>query len=237
MEAASYAALTRQSGLQREMQIIANNIANAATTGYRSEGVVFSEFVQRMGRGEALSMARGAIGVLSPEPGGLTETGAPFDLAIDGDGFFLVETARGSRLTRAGSFRPSASGDLVTPQGDRVLDPGGAPVFVPPDASSISVGQDGTISADGQALGQIGLVRPIDGADLRRDHGVLFEAPGGFEPADQAQVLAGHLEESNVDPVTEIARMIEVQRAYEMGQSFLSTEDERLRTAMQTLLK
>ena len=235
MEHAGYTTLSRQSGLAREMQIVANNIANAATTGYRAEGMIFSEYVKPVERGASLSMGQGNVRNTSFEQGALTQTGAPFDLAIEGDGFFLVETPQGERLTRAGAFSPSAEGDLVTYDGFRVLDAGGAPIFVPPDGD-IAVSSDGTLSADGNPLGQIGVVRPLDTAQMVREDGVMFRADGGFEPSDDARVLQGFVENSNVNPITQLARMIEVQRAYELGQSFLETEDERVRTALKSLM-
>jgi len=106
MENAGYTVLTRQTGLIREMQTIANNIANATTTGFKAEGVVFSEYVMPVERGASLSMGQGNVAKTSLEQGSLTQTGGTFDLAIEGDGFFLIETPLGERLTRAGSFSP-----------------------------------------------------------------------------------------------------------------------------------
>lgn len=235
MEHAGYTTLSRQSGLAREMQIVANNIANAATTGFRSEGLIFSEYVKPMERGASMSMGQGNVRNTSFVQGALTQTNGTFDLAIEGDGFFLVETAGGERLTRSGAFSPSAAGELVTFDGYRVLDAGGAPIFVPQGAD-IAISPDGTLSADGNPLGQIGLVRPLDGMQMIREDGVMFRAAAGFEPSDAAKVLQGFVENSNVNPIAQIARMIEVQRAYELGQSFLKTEDERVRTAMKSLM-
>ncbi|MFK7834731.1 MAG: flagellar hook-basal body complex protein [Sulfitobacter sp.] len=235
MEHAGYTTLTRQSGLAREMQIVANNIANAATTGYRAEGLIFSEYVKPVDRGPSLSMGQGNVRNTSFEQGALTQTRGTFDFAIEGDGFFLIETPGGERLTRSGAFAPSANGDLVTYDGNRVLDAGGAPVFVPVGAD-IAVSADGTLSADGNPLGQIGLVRPIDPSSMVREDGVMFRAESGFEPAETARVLQGFVENSNVNSVYQLTRMIEVQRAYELGQSFLDSEDERVRAAMKTLM-
>ncbi|RKF13046.1 flagellar hook-basal body complex protein [Roseovarius spongiae] len=236
MDNVGYTALTRQSGLMREMQIVANNIANAATTGFRQEGLIFAEHVKRMEDGPSLSMASADVRMTSTVQGGLRQTGGALDLAIEGDGFFLVETPKGVRLTRAGAFAFSATGDLVTPDGFRVLDAGGAPVFVPPDAADLGVAADGTISGDGRPLAQIGLVMPTDSIGLLREDGVMFRSENGVEPAIGGRILQGYLEGANVDPIGQIARMIEVQRAYEMGQSFLDAENERLRTAMQTFI-
>lgn len=237
MDSTGYIALTRQSGLMREMQVVANNIANAATTGFRQEGVVFSEFVSSVEGAPSLSMGQANVRRTSFEQGTLEQTGGTFDLAIEGNGFFLIETAQGERLTRAGGFSPDAAGDLVTFDGNRVLDAGGAPVFVPPDARSITISPDGTISADGALVGQIGVVQPTEPADLVREGGVMFRAETGFEPAESARVFQGFVEASNVDPISQLTRMIEIQRAYEMGQSFLDSEDERVRRAMDAMMK
>jgi flagellar basal-body rod protein FlgF len=234
MDAAGYATLNRQSGLMREMGVVANNIANSSTTGFRREGVVFSEFVAELGPDPSLSMAHASGRHVDLSQSTVSQTGGQFDFAIQGDGFFLVETPQGQRLTRAGSFTPSAEGELVTADGYRLLDAGGAPVFVPPDAKGAALAADGTLSADGQPFAQIGLWQPIDPLALRHQSGTLFEG-GELEPVDGATVLQGMLEDSNVQPVSEIARMIEVQRSYELGQKFLDTEDERVRGVISTL--
>ena len=233
MEASGYVTLTRQSGLMHQMQTVANNIANLSTTGFRREGVVFSEHVKRLEEAPSLSMATASTRQIDLTEGGLTTTGAPFDFAIRGDGFISVQTPDGERLTRAGSFTPSAEGLLVNADGHALLDNGGAPILVPPDAGPVSVAQDGTLSAEGQPLARIGLWLPTDRNALRHEGGTLFEA-GETEPAE-GTILQGSLEGSNVDPIAEVARMIQVQRAYDMGQSFLDREDDRLKTAIQTL--
>lgn len=234
MDAAGYATLNRQSGLMREMGVVANNIANASTTGFRREGVVFSEFVAALDQDPSLSMAHASGRHVDLSQSTLSQTGGQFDLAIQGEGFFLIETPQGQRLTRAGSFTPSAEGELVTPDGYRLLDAGGAPIFVPPDAKGVAVAADGTLSANGQPIAQVGLWQPADPLSLRHQAGTLFAADA-VEPSEGATVMQEMLEDSNVEPVSEIARMIEVQRAYELGQKFLDAEDERVRGVIQAL--
>lgn len=234
MDAAGYATLNRQSGLMREMGVVANNIANSSTTGFRREGVVFSEFVAAMDDGPSLSMAHASGRHVDLGQASVSQTGGQFDFAIQGDGFFLIETPEGERLTRAGSFIPSSEGELVTPDGYRLLDAGGAPIFVPPDAKSVALAADGTLSANGDPIAQIGLWQPTDPMALTHQSGTMFAA-ADLEPVEGATVLQGMLEDSNVEPVSEIARMIEVQRAYELGQKFLDAEDQRVRGVIQTL--
>lgn len=236
MDNSLYTTLNRQTGLMAEMRVIANNIANAATTGFRAEGLMFAEHVTDLGPGvPSLSMASPEARIVSGAQGGLTQTGGTYDLAIEGEGYFLIETPNGNRLTRAGSFTPSAEGQLLTSDGMRLLDLGGAPVAVPPGASRIAIGRDGTLAADGSPVAQIGLWQPAGATGLVADGATRFEAPDGVEPITDGKIFQGFLEESNVNPVSEIARMIEVQRAYELGQGFLDNEDRRIRSVIEAM--
>ena len=236
MDNAAYVVLSRQAGLMADMQAVAHNMANLSTAGYRREGVLFAEYVRAMeGGAPSLSQAAATVRHTFTHAGALESTGGSFDVAIEGEGYFQVQTPDGERLTRNGSFRPNLAGELVTPDGHLVLDEGGGPIFVPPDARSIGIASDGTISADGLPLGQLSVVRPVDPLTLRREAGVLMRIDGPVEPVPETAVVQGFLEGSNVDPMFEMARMISVSRAYEMGQSFLDREDERIRAVVQTL--
>lgn len=236
MDNGFYTTLNRQTGLMQEMQAIANNIANVSTTGFRKEGVVFSEYVDAMG-GEApsLSMADASGRVIDLAQGPLAKTGGTFDFAIEGEGFFMIETPQGNQLTRAGSFTPSPEGELLTSDGYRLLDAGGSPVSVPQNLGAVALAPDGTLSAGGQPVAQVGIFRPTAVSDLVHQAGTRFSVSGEVEPVEDGKIFQGFLESSNVSPVGEIARMIEVQRAYEMGQGFLDKEDARVRAVLQTL--
>lgn len=237
MDNAIYASLTRQSGLMREMRIIANNIANAETTGFRREGVIFSEYLSATGNGrEGLSMANARGRLLDLEQAGMTMTGGTYDLAIDGPGFFAVQTPDGVKITRAGAFLTSAEGELMNADGNRLLDEGQAPIQVPPGAT-IAIGPDGTVSADGEQIARVGLFAAPDPETMLRTGGTLFAADGGLEPAMDASIQQGFLEGSNVDPIAEVSRMIEVQRAYEMGQNLLDREDKRIRDTIAAMTR
>lgn len=236
MDNGIYTSLNRQSGLMQEMQIVANNIANMSTTGFRREGVIFAEHVADLDGAEpSLSMATGEGRAVNLSQGVLQQTGGKFDLAIEGDGFFMIQTPEGNQLTRAGAFTASPDGALVTAEGFPVLDSGGSPIAVPPGAGQLNIARDGTMSADGQPVAQIGLFLPTGPADLVEAGGTRFRTVQPPQPLEGGTVFQGFLEGSNVNPVAEITRMIAVQRAYEMGQGFLDAEDGRIRSVVQTI--
>ena len=236
MDLAGYVALTRQSGLAKELQSVANNIANLSTTGYRREGVVFAEMVEALpveGNSVAMTAARGRY--FDELQGSLDETGGALDLAIEGEGYFTVHTPAGDRLTRAGAFTRDADGRVVNLDGHPLLDEGGGEIVVPFESRQINVSADGTVSADGEPVARIGLVTDEDQSKLFREAGVLFRADTAPTPIEDGRVLQGFLEQSNVNPVAELARMVEVQRAYEYGQKLMDTEDDRIRLVVRTL--
>jgi flagellar basal-body rod protein FlgF len=236
MDLAGYVALTRASGLVKELQSVANNIANLSTTGYRREGVIFAEEVQALPvEGGSVAMTAARARFTDELQGALQETGGTLDLAIEGEGYFTVMTPQGPRLTRAGSFTRSAEGIVVNDDGHPLLDEGGGEITIPFEARHVGVSADGSVSVDGAPLARIGLVKVDDPTKLFREAGVLFRADAEPQPVDDGRIVQGFLEQSNVNPVGEIARMVEVQRAYEYGQKLMDQEDERIRQVVRVL--
>ncbi len=236
MDLAGYVALTRVSGLARELQSVANNVANVSTTGYRREGVVFAEYVKALrveGGGVAMTAARGRY--TDELQGALVETGGRLDFAIEGDGYFTVLTPQGERLTRAGAFARSADGVIVNMDGHPLLDEGGGEIVIPFEARTVGMAADGTLSVDGAPIARVGLVAVEDRTRLFREAGVLFRADADPVPVESGRIVQGFLEQSNVSPVAEMARMVEVQRAYEYGQKLMDQEDQRIRLVVRTL--
>jgi flagellar basal-body rod protein FlgF len=236
MDLAGYVALTRQSGLAKELQSVANNIANLSTTGYRREGVIFAEEVQALPvEGGSVAMTEAQARYTEELQGALRETGGAYDLAIEGEGYFMVMTPTGERLTRAGAFAPNADGVLVNPDGHPLLDEGGGEIAIPFEARSVGISADGTVSVDGAPAARIGLFTVEDRTKLFREAGVLFRADAEPVAVEEGRVVQGFLEQANVSPVTEMARMVEVQRAYEHGQKLLDQEDARIRLVVRVL--
>ncbi|MEL7546558.1 MAG: flagellar hook-basal body complex protein [Pseudomonadota bacterium] len=234
MSNAVYTSLTRLHGLEMEMRSVANNLANSSTTGYKSDRPYFAEFLvsteSAMG---SLSMGGVNGQIFNLDQGAIKMTGASLDAAIQGDGYFAVDTAQGPRLTRAGSFTLSPDGVLMDPQGSAVLAAGGNPINIPENASNIAIGADGTLTVDGEIVNRLGVFEAT--GELQRETSTYFVAPQGYQAIETATVVQGALEQSNVSPVLEISRMIEVQRAYEAGQSLIELDGNRLEQTISTL--
>lgn len=240
MDLAGYVYLTRQAGLDKKMQAVANNIANVSTTGYQREGVVFAEMVEILpveGGSVAMTAARGRYTDLVQ--GALTPTGGALDFAIEGDGYFTVLTPAGERLTRAGSFTRDGDGQVVNMDGHPLLDEGGGPILIPFEINNINLSTDGTLSGDGLPIAQLGLVVPEDPTTVFREAGVLFRVDGNIAPVEPgtSNIVQGFVEQSNVNAVREMTHLIEVQRAYERGQKLVQQEDERIKQVIQALGK
>ena len=228
-----YAALSRQTALERELATLANNIANASTIGFRADSQIFSEYVNAI-RGEpSLSQTRLGGRAFKFEQGDLIATGGRLDLAIEGEGFFVVETPQGERLTRAGAFLRNEAGVLVTPEGYAVQSEGGGAIAIADDAASVVIAQDGVISANGAAIARIRVVR-VDPTTLAREGSSLFLTTGDIAEI-APQVRQGFLEASNVQPVLALSRLIEVQRAFELGQQLIASENDRIGRAVDLL--
>ena len=236
---AIYPFVTRQVGLSRELDTIAQNIANVSTTGYRAEGLIFAEHITRATGGDpSMSMGHATRRTTDTLQGGLEMTGGAYDVAVEGEGYFQIGGPDGEvLLTRAGHFTPDAFGTLMTPDGLAVLDAGGAPVQIPGGGGDLTIGRDGTLSLDGAPFSQLGLVVPDDPVGLTRANGggTRFRHDGALLPVEAPRMMQGFLEQSNTQPVLEIARMIEVQNAYGAGQTLMDREDERLRSMMRIM--
>jgi flagellar basal-body rod protein FlgF len=222
-----YAACAGLRAQSQALEVAAHNLANLNTTGFRSQQVSFQSLlaVTRLAVPNVLNLATNNYGVLEgthldPSAGNLESTGNPLDLGIEGRGFFTVQTARGLRYTRDGSFHVSSSGALVTAAGDPVLGETGA-IQVPSGALSIS--PDGTLSVNGAVAGNIQLAEFSPETKLISEGGALLAAPdGGAQPAQQSAIRQGTLESSNVNAVSSVVTLIGIQREAEMLQRAMS---------------
>jgi flagellar basal-body rod protein FlgF len=249
MENALLVGLSRQTALQRELDIVANNIANLNTTGFKADGAVFSEFLQNNGQfvppEQRVSFVQDRMTWHDMGQGTIQTTGNPLNVAIDGDGMLVVQTARGERYTRNGALQISNTGELVTISGDKVLGENGPIIFQPTDRD-IVINKDGTIKVrEGISLnsdstrGKLRLVTFASPQSLQKDGASTFAAPDGLVPQPvpdaRANVLQGALEKSNVRSVVEMTRMIELTRAYTEVATMLQQQSDLRRNSIQQL--
>jgi flagellar basal-body rod protein FlgF len=250
MENALLIGLSRQIALGRELDVVANNIANLDTTGYKADSSVFQEFLMPVasaggfqGSDRRLSYVQDRATWHKLAAGPLRQTGNPLDVAIDGDAYLVVQTPRGERYTRNGALQINAQGELVTMSGDRVQGDGGPIQFQITD-HDIQVNPDGSItvregsnSRSDSARGRLRLVRFDRAQQLQKDGASLFTAPNGIapQPAPNARVVQGSIEQSNVRSVVEMARMVEVTRTYTQVAGLLQQQSDMRRSAIDKL--
>ena len=239
MESTTFIAASRQASLRTEMRAVANNLANMNTTGFKSEQLMFVEHVVKSKGGERLispkfSYSRGISSRLDTQAGALDTTGGRLDVALAEEGFFAVRTVTGEDLyTRNGQFTLSADGALVTKEGHNVLGQGGAPIQFAPDVSTIEITTDGAISTETGIIGRLQVVNFDNVQDLERLNGTLFKSEAPGQDVANPRVIQGALERSNVNPLQEISRMIEVHRSFDQVRRFVQSEDERQRDMIQ----
>ncbi|MCR9220696.1 MAG: flagellar basal-body rod protein FlgF [Alphaproteobacteria bacterium] len=237
MENSVYVGLSRQMALRREMDVIANNIANMNTPAYKAEQMVFREYVTQPERGERVSLVQDVGLSRDLSDGPLQTTGNPFDVAINGPGFFTVETPLGERYTRHGRFQLDAENRLVTGEGHAVQGQAG-PITVPIEGGPVTISPDGVISNEQGVVGVLQVVRFDEPQTLRRAANGLYTAEDQQpQPVAIPSVAQGMLEGSNVKGILEMTRMITVSRQYQSVGRMLNNEDERLKQMITTLGK
>jgi len=232
-----YVSLSAQIALQKRLETLADNVANANTAGFRATGVKFEDLVHGLGS-RSVEFASTGTDFLSPRGGALERSGDAFDFAVQGDAWFAIATPAGTVMTRDGRFTMLGTGELVTHEGYAVLDAGGAPLQLDPTGGAPDAGRDGTLLQNGKPVGAIGLFQFDPGENVRRfgNSGVIPN--GAPEPiVDRADigVLQGFVEQSNVNPVLEMTHLIAVQRAFENAATLIRDSESSLDDAVKQL--
>lgn len=225
--------LSRLMALRRELDTVANNVANVGTAGFKAQRVAFKEYLKPIERADLstkperpVSLVDGRPGFTDLSPGSIAPTGNRLDVAIEGNAYFVVQTADGERYTRDGSFTLDGSGRLVTASGQPVLGAGG-PLTLSASETDATINPDGTLLSSQGVRGRLRLARfdtpqnlvPV-GANLFRSDQKPSEPPAGT-----VKLVPGALEKSNVQPVLEMSRLIEITRAYELVTSLTKKDD------------
>jgi flagellar basal-body rod protein FlgF len=238
MDSGFYATCAALMARSQALDLVANNLANTSTPGYRSQQNIFRSFLAAASGhpGSRLNQAVNDFGIsggsqMDLTQGNLEPTGNDLDFAVQGPGFFQVKTANGTVFTRNGNFQVSAQGQLTTAQGDAVMGEQGPIRIV---GGPVTVSSDGTISVKGAVAGKVKLVEFAPGTALESIGKTYYSAPAKSDaPAKQSTIAQGSLESSNVNPVAGAVELVAVQRYAEMMQRALSmfhTEFNRIAT-------
>ena len=238
MENALFIGLSKQVALRTNMDIVANNVANMNTTGFRGQNMMFKEIVEDpKGQENDLSYVVDFGQYDNTDPGPIQNTGNPLDVALVGPGFMGVNNGGEVMYTRAGDFKINNEGVLVNPSGMPVASADGGNIIIPEDASDITITENGSITANGQGIGQLLLAEFENPQTLRPVGDVLYTTDDPPLPAINTALKQGAIEGSNVNSITEVTRMINVLRDYQSIQSLIGDEDERQRSAVRELLQ
>lgn len=234
MSSGIYSAASGAVAQERNLAVIANNVANVSTHGYKADVVAFDEALAAQARAEPqrnISLKYAVLSRVEPDlsGGGLSETGGPLDLALLGDVYFTVRTAAGDRFTRAGAFLSDAAGTVRTPGGDSLLieggprRPEGRELVIPPDTREVLVGEDGVVRADNVELGRLRLRSFARAQDLQKVGLTHFVPSAGVTPSlpNRFQVVQGSLETANLNAVQGLHQMITVNRSFDALQKVI----------------
>ncbi len=244
MENSLTIALSRVVAQQRATNVRANNIANMNTPGYRTERMLFSDYLVQQNRTGApqgdrpLQYVQDRATYRDTEAGPITQTGNPLDIAIKGDEFFAVDTPSGERYTRAGHFTLNQDRQIVDVDGNAVLGASGQPITIPEGTGNIAITADGTVSTENGTVGKLRIVGFDRLENLRVEGSRNYRADGvEATQVDTPHLVQGAIEESNVKPVIEITQLIDAQREFEMAVQFVDKEGERLSSIAEKLLR
>lgn len=237
MQSALYVALSAQVALERRMNTVAQNVANLNTGGYRAEEVKFETILSQAGAGPVAFSSPGEAFV-SQRAGPVSKTDNPLDVAIQGDAWLAMNTPSGTVYTRDGRMKMTEAGDLQTMDGHPVLDTGGAPIALDPQAGTPTIGRDGMISQGGNQVGALGLFRIDPRSKMTRfsNSGFMPSLPAAaVQDFTSISVQQGYAEGANVNPVIEMTKMIMISRTFESAASTISETESSLMSAIRTL--
>jgi flagellar basal-body rod protein FlgF len=245
MSATGLVLLSSQMALQRSVDIIANNIANSSTTGFKREGIAFETAMKKAaGGGGSLggtSYVYDKATYRDMSPGTISATGNPLDLALQSPGYFEIQTPQGTQYTRDGAFRTDSQGQIVTSTGMPVLGDSGQPIVLPDDARNITVSGDGFVTAQSGTgalraqLGKLGVVTFANDEQVVPAGNDMLTTTQTPVPATGNPIIQGSIENSNVKPISEITDLIAIQRAYEQSTNIVGNENSRLTNAINVL--
>jgi flagellar basal-body rod protein FlgF len=232
--------LSQQMAVSQSMDTIANNLANMSTPGFKRDVSLFQQYLEpvRQSEGEkganTLSLAWNAGTTRDLSAGHIEPTSAPYDLAINGNGYFVIQTANGPRYTRDGHFTLDAQGRMVTENGDPLQGEGGDVTIAAQDGN-VTIAKDGTVTGLNGPLGKVQVVQFADESQLVKEGANLYSTTQAPQPATSVMLQQGAIESANVEPVVEMSHMIEIMRAYQTMTSLMQSHEDLKRSAVDKL--
>jgi flagellar basal-body rod protein FlgF len=235
MQTQIYVGLSSQLALRQQLDVLANNIANVNTVGFRAESVLFDSHLEKTQDRQNVAYVVDKFSYTDRKAGTFRETGNPLDVAIRGEGWLQVQTENGARFTRDGRLHLNPAGTLVNHMGYEVLGAGGGPVEIPDDAGTLQVMKDGTIGDGERVFGRIEIVQVADEGAMAHEAGGLYAGGGAVAAAEGIELMQGTLELSNVNAVLAMTQLIDISAAYQRAQTLVEGSDETARNAIRTI--
>ncbi|GBQ63987.1 flagellar basal body rod protein FlgF [Ameyamaea chiangmaiensis NBRC 103196] len=238
MDNPTYIALSRLDTADRALSMVATNIANASTSGYKAEHGLFSDYLVRQDSattpqgGSTYQFTQDLATYRDQSQGPMQATGNPLDLALGGSGYFSVQTTDGVRLTRAGRFQRLSDGTIADESGNALLDRLGQPVRLQPTDKSVTISADGTLTTESGVAAYIGVVEADDTNQLLAQGNRLFKSRSGTRQSTTPKIVQGMVEGSTVQAMAEMTHMLQIQRDYTAVMRFVEDEGKRQQNAI-----
>ncbi len=232
MDNSIYIATSRQGVMFRKLDVLANNLANMNTPAFKDNVTMITDWTVNNGNQQYVSFAQDVSLFRDARTGALKQTSNPLDIAIDGPGYLTIQTPQGNRYTRAGDLKLDPNGTLVTHDGFPLLDVGGQPILIPDNIRELSFGDDATVRGDGNVLGELALVQFDDDQKMERAGLRMYRTDQQPRRAEGVRIAQGYIEESNVEPVVELAEMIKTNRGVSGVTKFIETAYDLEQRAM-----
>ena len=237
MDNSTYIALSGQMAREHQMEVLANNIANLSTPGFKAEKLMFREYMSGAAGSDESSYVVSAGNARDMGQGPMNHTGNPLDIALNGPGFLTVTTPSGNQYTRNGHLQLDSQGELVTSAGFIVQGDGGSPIVIPAGAGQLTIGKDGTVATDKQTIGKIAVVNFDNPQALAETQGGLYTTTQTAQAVTTTNVEQGTIEDANIQPVVEMTKLMNVAHEIGMAKNFADGENTRLKNAIDRLGK
>ena len=237
MDTTTYIALSGEAAREQQMAVLANNIANMSTPGFKGERMLFSEYLANAAGGSQIAYVTQAGNNHDMSEGPLKQTGNPLDIALNGAGWLAVTTPNGTEYTRSGHFQLDPQGEIITSSGYQLQNDTGGPIVVPADAGPVTIGADGTVATADGTIGHIPVVDFANPQLMVAQANGLYDTTETPQPVKTTTIAQGAIEDSNVQPILAMTQLLNAANELKAAKTFSDAENDRLKTAIEQLGK